>query len=79
MSGKGRRGKSTSVVNVTKKDTVRKHFHCSLLWSADQSIQFQSRQVHIVLQPLAVTAVGVENQALYFVADTAGGPLVCAI
>ena len=35
--------------------------------------------MHIVLEPLAVTAGGVGNQALYFVGDAAGGPLVCAI
>ena len=35
--------------------------------------------MHIVLQPLAVTAVAVRNHVVYFVADAAGEPLVCAL
>ena len=79
MSGRGRRGKSTSVGNVTKKDTARKHFCHSLVWSVDQSVPLWSCQVLIVLQSMAVTAVAVMNHVVYVMTDAAGEPLVWAI
>ena len=78
MSGKGRRGKSTSVGNVTKKDTAQKHFRRSLVQSVDQSVPLCSCQVIIVLQPMAFTAVTVMNHVVYVMADAAGEPLVRA-
>ena len=76
MSGKGQRGKSPSVVNVTKKDNARKHFRRSLVWSVDRSVW--NRQVLIVLQPIAITAVAVMNHVVYVMANAAGEPLVRA-
>ena len=67
------------MVNVTKKDIVQKHFCCSLLWLPDKCAPLWNRQLHIVLEPLTVTKVGVGNQALYFVADAVGWLLVRAI
>ena len=79
MSGRGRRGKSLSVGNVTKKNTAQKHFRCSLVQSVDRSVPLWSRQVLIVLQPMAVTVVVVMNYVVYVMADAAGEPLVWAI
>ena len=76
MSGKGRRGKSASVVDVTKKDTARKNFCRSLVQSVDRSVW--NRQVPVLLQPIAFTAVAVMNQVVYVMADAAGEPLVRA-
>ena len=76
MNEKGQRGKSSSMGNVTKKDNARKHFYRSLVWSVDQSIW--NRQVLMVLQPMAFTAVAVLNHVVYVIADAAGEPLVCA-
>ena len=75
MSGKGQRGgKSPSVANVTKKDSARKHYYCSLIWLVDRSVW--NRQVLIVLQPIAIT-IAVMNHVVYIMADTAGDPLAC--
>ena len=76
MSGKGQRGKSPGVVNVTKKDNARKHFRRSLVWSVDRSVW--NHQVLIVLQPIAITAAAVMNHAVYVMADATGEPLVRA-
>ena len=66
--------------SVTKKDRVLKHIRRSLDGSPDQSVvPLWSRRLHFVMEPLAVTTGGVSNQAWYFVGDTAGGPLVCAV
>ena len=75
MSGKDWRGKSPSVVNVTKKDNARKHFCRSLVWLVDQSVW--NRQVLTVLQPIAIT-VAIMNHVVYVMADAAGEPLVRA-
>ena len=87
MSGRGRSIQSVQSVHsvngmgsVTKKDHVQKHIRRSLVRSPDRSvIPLWSRRLHIVMEPLAVTAGGVGSQAWYFVGDAAGGPLVCAV
>ena len=76
MSGRGQRGKSTRVGNVTKKDTAQTHFRRSLVRSVDQSMW--NCQVLIVLQPIAFTAVAVMNHVVYVMANAAGEPLVRA-
>ena len=73
MSGKDRGGKS--VVNVTKKDSARKHFRHSLVRSSDR--REWNRQVLVVLRPIAIT-VAVMNHVVYVMADAAGEPLVRA-
>ena len=73
MSGKGRGGKS--VANVTKKDSARKHFRCSLIRLVGRSVW--NRQVLVVLQPIAIT-VAVMNHVVYVMADAAEEPLVRA-
>ena len=65
------------MVNVTKKECVRKHFCCSLLWLPDQRVPLWSGQLHIVMEPLAATSGSVGNQNWYFVRDTECGLLVC--
>ena len=57
--------------SVTKKDCVWKHIQRSLVRSPNQSdILLWSRRLHIVMEPMVVTAGGVGNQVWYFV----GGP-----
>ena len=73
MSGKGKGGKS--MPNVTKKDSARKHFRRSLVWSSDR--REWNRQVLVVLRPIAIT-VAVMNHVVYVMADAVGEPLVRA-
>ena len=81
MSGRGQRSQRVNVMgSVTKKDCNWKHIWRSLVRSPDQSVvPLWSRRLHIVMEPLAVTAGSVSNQAWYFVGDAAGGPLVRAV
>ena len=73
MSGKGKGRKS--VANVTKKDSARKNFRRSLVWSSDR--REWNPQVLVMLRPIAIT-VAVMNHIVYVMADAAGEPLVRA-
>ena len=77
MSGRSQRERKVTGVGVTKKAQARKNLQRSLRWSHDQSDTVWSRQVHIVMEPVAATG-SVGNQNWYFVRGTKGGPLVSA-
>ena len=74
MSGRSQAGQKNAGVRVAMKAQA-KQLHRSLLRSPDCSETGWSRQVHIVMEPVAATG-SVGNQNWYFVRGAKGGPLV---